>query len=935
MQRMNFCIITVLILLVTPVVLSGQSKETINDYIDSHSAPTQEKVFIHFDRPNYMQGDTIWFKAYLWFGNDQIPDTASGVLYVDLLNQKNRAVLTKRFLIENGTSNGDFVLDSTIGPGSYNVRAYTRWMKNLNTGEPFYQTIAINPSSQYFNVECSTTVVKQAGNDSLFLSLRFFELDPSGDLKSTFNHTINYFLKSGGQLLDTGLIHAVNTKENVFKYSISETQNRDSSFVFGISINDKSLSYEKKFQIPVREGIDIQFFPEGGKLVNGLSNKVAFKAIGPDGLSREITGVIETEDEEAVTDFQSTHKGMGYFMLKPKPGKKYLAKVIYNNRKYLVPLPSASEKGSAMSITFSPEGTDLYLTVKHVLSDSGNEKYVIGSAYGKIWFSALLKTTSDSCRFRIPVEHLPEGVCRITVLKENFRPESERLIYVNKNRRFKVEVTPDSSTYNTRSKASLMIKTTNSEGMPVQADLSISVVDEEQIAKDVVSCGITAYKLIKSELKGTVEDPDFYFKNDSVVIYEKLDLVMLTHGYRNFVSGTIVEDMQKFQPEKNFEVSGTVKFSGSKWREKNYDYQVVGLSLFCWTKGMYMDQCIPDSLGRFRFTLPLLLGKTHSLVQATNSRSKPLFSEINLNKITVDQPGFGSPSSINYNVTSQVFETVRQSQVNLKTTISKDPAYGAMSATLGEVIISAKAKNWYLDFEPHAEKIVDLDSIDPDGNKYESLSDLLVREFDARIQILPRGAGKTIFMPCLSTERNLSYYFPIYVINGDGAFNGRIRSWEEFTSANDHITLLRVNEIKKLMVLPPGEIPSHYADLELGMVVSQSLVVIETYSDFSYRGDPKGVKTFIFDGLDAPRTFYSPKYEGPSKNSSVYDGRATLHWVPSIQTDSLGQAKIDFFTSDRKSTFKVIVNGMELSTGSPGQGFSEINKKWKQENPVF
>ena len=141
----------------------------------------------------------------------------------------------------------------------------------------------------------------------------------------------------------------------------------------------------------------------------------------------------------------------------------------------------------------------------------------------------------------------------------------------------------------------------------------------------------------------------------------------------------------------------------------------------------------------------------------------------------------------------------------------------------------------------------------------------------------------------------------------------------------DHISFLHVNEIKKIMVLPPGDIPSHYADVELRMFIRQSLVVIETYSDFSYRGDPQGIKTFILDGLDTPRSFYSPRYEGSSKGTSVYDGRATLYWGPSIKTDSLGQAKVEFYTTDRQTVLDVIVNGMELISGAPGHSISQIN----------
>lgn len=107
--------------------------------------------------------------------------------------------------------------------------------------------------------------------------------------------------------------------------------------------------------------------------------------------------------------------------------------------------------------------------------------------------------------------------------------------------------------------------------------------------------------------------------------------------------------------------------------------------------------------------------------------------------------------------------------------------------------------------------------------------------------------------------------------------------------------------------------------------IHQSMVVIETYSKKAYRGDSQGIKTFILDGLDAPREFYSPRYEGPLRNSPVYDGRATLYWEPSIQTDAYGGAKVEFYTSDRQTALEVIVNGIEAESGYPGEGDAQIN----------
>jgi hypothetical protein len=887
----------------------------IKEYVRLNQAPSREKIYLHIDRPSYIPGDTIWFKAYTWYGNDQVPDTLSRILYVDLLNQGGVVTLTRKLLIHNGISQGDFSLDTTVIPGRYTLRAYTKWIQNLKTGEPFYQTITINPANQNFQVEFVPVVIKQTGNDSLKVSFRYFEINPEGVIDSSYNHKVHYSLKMGDKLLDTGQVQAANSKEQLINCSLAGIREYDSVGVFEIFIQDNHLSFEKQFQISLKEGIDLQFFPEGGKLVDGLYSKVAFKAIGIDGLSREVDGVIETAEGEVVANFASSHKGMGAFMLRPEAKKEYFAHLWYNNRKYIVPLPPAEEKGCTMLVCFTGIGNDSYLTLRQSHSKENSQKFVIGSAYGKIWFSSLVKLSNDSCRLRIPLELLPEGVCRLTVLDDDFMPESERLIYVDKNLRFKIEVIPDSSSYAIRSKVTLLIKTTRTSGVPVQADLSLAVVDKEQITKDEEINGIAEYKLLESELRGYIEDVGFYFKDDSCINHSKLDLLLLTQGYREFSPSNTYPDKQKFQPERNFDISGEIKFGGSKSREKKFNYNEVGLILLCQSSGgSYLDQSSPDSLGRFRFQIPLLYGKSISLLQATTSKGKPLNGKIIIYD-TVAPPKFTIPILERYITSPSTIENVRRLQAVKQTEISKIPSYGALTLTLPEITVTARAKNWYRDYENNAIKVVNLDSLDPDGNKYETLNDLLIREFGALERILPGGI-KTIFLPCVSIK--VDYWYPIFVVNGNTYFNGAEQG-QAFLKWLEMILYFPVNRIKKLMVLPPGAIAQHYADMLLSMDIRQSLVVIETYSDRLFRGDPRGIKSFILDGLDTPRMFYSPHYGDPSGKSPIYDGRATLFWEPSVRTDANGQAKIEFYTSDRKTNLDVIINGIEVGTGHPGQ----------------
>src|SRR5579872_4983344 len=80
---------------------------------------------------------------------------------------------------------------------------------------------------------------------------------------------------------------------------------------------------------PVMAKADMQFFPEGGELVTGISGKIAFKAIGTNGMSMDVRGTVTDNSGKDVASFASTHLGMGYFNLEPEEGKSYKAAITF------------------------------------------------------------------------------------------------------------------------------------------------------------------------------------------------------------------------------------------------------------------------------------------------------------------------------------------------------------------------------------------------------------------------------------------------------------------------------------------------------------------------------------------------------------------------------------------------------------------------------
>ncbi|MGN6180063.1 MAG: hypothetical protein ACTHNW_12825, partial [Mucilaginibacter sp.] len=128
---------------ITEPVDSTVSKNVIaklNDYNANH---VTEKAYLHFDRPYYAAGDTMFFKAYITTGDDHQPSTQSSILHVDLIDGKGQINKSIALGIVDGLAWGDFVLPDSLSGGNYQVRAYTEWMRNTGQQDFFNKVIPI------------------------------------------------------------------------------------------------------------------------------------------------------------------------------------------------------------------------------------------------------------------------------------------------------------------------------------------------------------------------------------------------------------------------------------------------------------------------------------------------------------------------------------------------------------------------------------------------------------------------------------------------------------------------------------------------------------------------------------------------------------------------------------------------------------------------
>lgn len=102
-----------------------------------------EKVFIHTDNHLYVAGEYLWLRAYLVDATFHRPIDASSVIYIELLDKNNKAVLQSKIPANEMKGETSLYLPATIETGGYVLRAYTNLMRNFSPDFYFHKPVTI------------------------------------------------------------------------------------------------------------------------------------------------------------------------------------------------------------------------------------------------------------------------------------------------------------------------------------------------------------------------------------------------------------------------------------------------------------------------------------------------------------------------------------------------------------------------------------------------------------------------------------------------------------------------------------------------------------------------------------------------------------------------------------------------------------------------
>jgi hypothetical protein len=608
---------------------------------------------------------------------------------------------------------------------------------------------------------------------------------------------------------------------------------------------------------------DIQFFPEGGNLVNNISSTIAFKAINSNGKGIDCIGKVVNQNNDSVGSFTSQKFGLGSFTFTPVEGNTYKAIVTSNHESFVANLPNAFTNGVVMLT--QTNNNQVFITVKASNNFNNTAVHILVHANHTTQYKKTQVLENGTTVFSVDKQSLAQGIHHITLFNAQLQPICERLLYKPYTQNVQAKLTSNQSVFQTRKKVELDVSAL-ANNLPTEANLSIAVVKNDELSDITNDLDIQQYQWLFAHIKGKIENPNYFFSNE-----EALDLLLLTQGWRRFNWNDVFANKkpnQTFLPEYESQIiSGKVI---NKTTLQPAEGIVVYLSLP--GKEFGYANAFSKADGSFYAIMPNIYSTTE-LVAQTNNRIDSNY------RIDIQSPYWAQASS----TTIPTFELSKQ-----------------LTTALNEASIALQAQRIY-----HPSKAITKSSnigykpfyIQPDEKyfldsytRFTSMEEVM-REYIKGV-LVRRKNNKFVFY--VSDNPRFQYFEgdPLILVDGIPLFDA-----------------------DKIIAADPLKIQQ--LDVVARRFFSGKLVFDGIVNYSSYDGT-MGIKSLSaeslvidYDGMEAQREFYSPKYELTTEvESRLPDYRTVLYWNGNIQTKENTSTKIQFYTSDISGKYTAILQGI-------------------------
>lgn len=480
-----------------------------------------DELYLHVDKSVYVNNENIWFAGYLLKSVDGV--NKHHTMYVVLSNSSTKKVVASdKFVMENGLSAGNIFLADSLAAGEYDLIAYTN---TITADKPptsfFQQRISIKSArKEAFTIEFDQPVASQP--DTLVIPAKITTAE-SYDAKSA---VVDYQVIANGKKIYQTIVITNNYGEVNIKVPLLS---QAAQYEWHATIReDKKIFVTKKDISAISNQVIINWYPEGGSLVDGLSSKVAVEALTITGKPVALQARL-ISSSQTVTTIQTNAAGLGTFNFKPNKAETY--SFVMEDSTYKVnhfSLPEIKSQGYVMQLQNAiPLDT---VTMRIYKNNMPDEVWVLVHDYKAAFSYFPVQVKNAVMQFKMPVKNIPAGLVFITLVTPDGEPLAERSLFIGHHSLPVVNLTTNAAQYNKRSKVVLNLKALLPDQSPVPAVFSMAAVLYKRV--DTTSFQhIMPYAVLNSFIKNGII-PKSHINN--LQNKQELDMFLLTRCWTNF-----------------------------------------------------------------------------------------------------------------------------------------------------------------------------------------------------------------------------------------------------------------------------------------------------------------------------------------------------------------------------------------------------------------
>jgi len=657
--------------------------------------------------------------------------------------------------------------------------------------------------------------------------------------------------------------------------------------IYNLFRNDLSIQRDS-----VRQQLDVQILPEGGRWISGLPARLGVKIVQPDGHGICIAGRIVDDMGAEVVRFNTNQQGMTSVSMETKVQRTYFVDVVYKNELQHVPLPKPETEGLLLSADAISDTTRLALTIMSANRTVVDSAYILIQQHGRIVDQRKVLMQNGVAKISLPMITWLPGLTQITLYDAIARPQAERLVFVPEFvAPVRVTLKFNKTKYQPREQVILSVNLKDN-GSPASAALSASITDVSKVPEDTSNATLSAHLLLTGELRGLVETPNQYVMVPSPETRKALDDLLLTQGWRR-VSGTPKADSL-----------GGVSLSGRILNSKNQPIPGAQITVASTAPGQsFVKLAEADQQGRFRLPGMAIADTVKLLVQIAGRNSRKMSAKEAF--LVQEGPGiqweFGK-------ITAAEKWPIQQAQLEaarLRQEASTDFYRDKAVKLLNEVTVRAQKYNERPDdiqmrsLHNYADATVIFNEKSPNyPNLYEMIQGCFAGVTVLRTVAAPDGP--TAPPGYLVSIRGGTQ--PFFLVDG-----------LLIEDPNGNVLMnFNPGDIERVEVLKNAGTTGIY-----GVRGGNGVIAFYSKSARSMQAGTKpneGMTPVQFIGYPSvQREFYVPRYDAEVTASNIsgpVDDRDVLYWKPAMQTDSEGNSQLRFPLSDVVRTLRVVIQGV-------------------------